>query len=158
MMEQEEEISLPYSEEKQNAILGWLFINEGFFKTAYQRIQPNWFLKTRNAHAFKLLIDAYKYYNYYPSNAELTAFGPFQALEPKERQQILVTIELARQLTQQYRLESLRKELTEWLHSVLLIEGSRKAMFEYNKRNISGCYKAFQDTYKEVSIATFEGR
>lgn len=152
-----ENITLPFDQIKQNALLGHLLINEQFFKIAHTRIDPSWFLSTRNSQVYKLLIDYFNKYTIYPNRFEFASSTAFQLMEPKERNLLHAHMTACIGSTNHIRLEVLKPELTEWLHSVILMRGLNKAKDSFNSKKITDCHRILMDSVKEVQTVSFNG-
>jgi replicative DNA helicase len=152
----EEERVLPFSSLKQNALLGHLLINERFFKIVYLKILPNWFLSERNAQIYKMLVGYHKKYGSFPKEHEFLNSPEMMQLDPKER--AIISSYIARNImeTQQIRLDSIKPELTEWLHSVILMKGLGEAKAFFNKQDIKQCHAKLMSAVKEVTDTTFD--
>ncbi len=153
----EESITLPFSQLKQNALLGHLLVNEQFFKIAHRRIKPKWFLSERNSQIFKFLCGYYEKYAIYPTPSEFREYPEFLAMEPKDRNILFSFISRNIAETQQIHLEVIKLELTEWLHSVILMRGMEAAKDLYNKNEIKDCYQTLMEAIRDVASSRFDG-
>lgn len=151
-----EPTTLPFSEMKQNAILGHMLVNEQFFRIVYKRIKPEWFLSVRNGNIFKMFIDCYEQLQTFPTIAEFRAYRDFFKLDNKEREVYYAFIARCISETQQIRLNAIKPDLTEWLHTIIMMKGMTDAAGEYEKQNIKRCYQILNTTVKEVSNTSFD--
>lgn len=131
-------------------------VNEKFFKLVYKKIKPHWFLSERNAKLYSLLIAYYTKYAVYPSVIEFKDFSEFLAMEPKDRELLYSFIGRNIADTQQISLEVIRSELTEWLHSIIIMKGMGEASKAYNAKEINKCYQILMTSIREVSDSRFE--
>ena len=124
---------LPFSDTKQKAVIGYLISNEKFFKMVHRKIKPNWFMSARNAQLLKLFMQYYTEYNFYPTIFSFKAYKELDKLDLKTRNEILQWIDVCLAAAAQFRVDELKKDFTEWLHSVIMIEGLTKAEYYFNK-------------------------
>lgn len=147
---------LPFSGTKQNALLGHMMINEKFFKIVHQKIKPTWFLSEKNSQAYKLLLNFYEKYKIFPKSQELLNSPELLSMDIKERNSLISYIGRNIMETQQVRLETIKPELTEWLHTVILMKSMSTAEKFFNGKDIKRCHSELMAAVKEVSTTTFE--
>lgn len=150
-----EEITLPFNDLKQNALLGHLIINQKFFKMVYKKVKPNWFLSERTSKVYKILTNYYETYGRFPSREELKSCNEIMSLDLKERNLLQAWISAAILSTQQVSIDAIKPDLTEWLHAVILMKGMREAQQFYNNKEIKQCHSKLMESVKEVANTNF---
>jgi replicative DNA helicase len=148
--------TLPFNQLKQSALLGHLLINEPFFKMTYTKVKPSYFLSEKLAHIYKLLIKFYESYHSFPTREEFRTSMVIEIMEPAERGLILAYVGKAIMDTQQIRLDAIKPELTEWLHSVILMKGMTEAQSHFNRQQIKECHEKLMVAVKEVQTTSFD--
>lgn len=149
-------ITLPFSEIKQNSLLGHILVNESFFKTVNKRIKPNWFLAERNSRIFEEFVNYCDKFGTFPTVSEFKSSKFFTLQEPKERMVLFSYIDRAVAETQNVPLSSLRSELTEWLHSIILFKSMFDGQDAYNRKDIKRCHDVLMAAVKEVTTTNFD--
>lgn len=157
MTETKKDVMLPFSDTKQKAVIGYLISNEKFFKMVHRKIKPNWFMSARNSQLLKLFMQYYTEYNFYPTIFSFKSYKELDKLDLKTRNEILQWIDVCLAAAAQFRVDELRKDFTEWLHSVIMIEGLTKAEFYFNKHDIKKTNQILQEAVKEVNSTAFDG-
>ena len=157
MTELKKELLLPFSDTKQKAVIGYLISNEKFFKMVHKKIKPNWFMSERNSKLLKLFMDYYEEYKFYPTIFSFKAYKELDKLDLKARNDILQWIDVCLAAAAQFRVEELKADFTEWLHSVIMIESLSKAEFYFNKHDIKKTNQVLQEAVKEVNSTAFDG-
>jgi hypothetical protein len=155
-MDEFQNLTLPFDQNKQNALAGHLFLNVNFFKACSTRIKPEWFLSTRNANLYALLLQFHNKHGFHPSIEEFKSFTPFVLMEPRDRGTLHAQLVLCIGATQNIRLDVIKPELTEWLHSVILMRGLNTAKDDFNNKKIKECYEKLMAAIKEIQSASFE--
>jgi replicative DNA helicase len=151
----ETKLTLPFSEEKQRALLGHLILNPKFFKNSCARIKPNWFLKEKESRIYQFLMSYNSLYNTHPTPYELKSYREILALDPKDRANINAYISSSLSLTTTYKLSSLKQDLTDWLHSVILLNALKDSEKLFNKQNVKECHSRLMTAVNEVNGARF---
>lgn len=151
-----EEITLPFSEMKQNALLGHLVTNEKFFKVVYSRIKPEWFISERNSKIYKLYLEYFNKYNLVPTVNEFKNYNAFALMEPKEREINFAYLNRCIMETSQIRLSAIKPDLTEWLHTVIIMKGMEQAEKSYNNKDIKTTHSVLMSAIREVSSTNFD--
>lgn len=149
------EDKLPFSELKQAALLGFLITDEKFFKIIYTRIRPEWFLSDKNSKLFQYFSAYYEEYKFFPSIHGFRSYKKFDSMDTKQRMQIQGWIDNALAAAAQFRLDDLKKDFTEWLHSVIMISALNKASGLFNRQEIKQCYSILSEAVKEVNTSFF---
>jgi replicative DNA helicase len=149
-------IQLPFSHIKQSAFLGHLIVNEKFYKMCAPRIKPQWFLLERHRQIYELLIDFIKTYKIFPRGHEFSNCPKLMLMEPSERSRIQAVINQSIMETSQVRLEAIKPELTEWLHTNILMQAMHAASDSFNAKDVKATHTKLMAAVKEVSETSFE--
>ncbi len=147
---------LPFNPLKQSALLGHLIINEQFFKMTHTKIRPSYFLSEKSSQIYKLLTKYYTENHVFPTRAEFRHCMTIEIMEPAERNVLLAFISKAIMDTQQIRIDAIKPELTEWLHSVILMKGMTAAQEHFNRQQIKECHEKLMVAVKEVQTTSFD--
>lgn len=147
--------TLPFNQLKQSALLGHLLVNEKFFKLVQNKIKPSYFISERMSKVFDLLNKYYEKYKTYPKREEFRGALMVEILDPKERNNLLAYITKAISDTQWVRLDLIKPELTEWLHSVILMRALTQSQDLFNNQKIKECHIKLMEAVKEVSTTSF---
>ncbi len=147
--------TLPFSDLKQNAFLGYLIINEQFFKMMYTRVKPTWFLAERSSQLWLALYNYYTKYQSFPTIPALKSSRQFQLMEPKERDISISWINVCTSATNQFNLEALKTEISEWMHSIILLNAMDTAGGHFNSGRTEVCYNILNNAIKEVQTSSF---
>lgn len=148
--------NLPYSQFKQDAILGHLLVDEKFFKAIYHKIQPRMFLSPRATKIYELQIIYYKKLKRFPRIAELKNSVELEPLDMKEKLIINSYISKCIISAKNIKIDIIQTELTEWLHSYILVNALKKANNAWNSQNIKDCHSIMMDAVKEVTSTSFD--
>lgn len=161
-MDQREE-PLPFSEKKQDAILGYLLTHEQFFLQAKSKILPEWFIDSWNARIWKMALAFYARLRRVPrSMDEFEGSTEFMAVpDNAERNRLMKKINLCRAAQTDFGLDDLRESLTEWMQSRLVKTALEKTaeLFNGSATNPSKMKEAimgFRETADRLSKTTFE--
>ena len=138
------ELKLPFSESKQKALLGYLLINEKFFRRAKDRIKPNWFAHARCEQIFDLLVRESK-----KAGRKLTVDELFDShlvinLNTHDGEAFRSMARMCMNFTSKYGLDILTPDLTDWLRTQLYIQEVEKSAILFNSRKEGKDYEAKQ--------------
>lgn len=150
------EAKLPFSELKQQALIGYLITDEKFFRIVKDKIKPDWFLSTRNSTIFRTLLEYYEEYRTFPTVYAFKSYKKFDSLDMKEKVAVTSAIEICLSSSQQFRLDDIKKDFTEWYHSVIMMNALEKAGTYYNQQQIKPCYGILSEAVKEVNNSFFD--
>ena len=147
--------SLPFSEDKQDAILGHLLINDKFFVQCHGKIKSEWFIDDSSQRLFKLKTEFYKGFKRCPSLEELKNNKDILAEDVKTRNRLYAKLDLAKYKTTLFGLDALTPELTDWLHSRMFYNSLLKSRDLYNSDKFKDAYQIVKGMVKEVDDTTF---
>lgn len=148
--------TLPGSDLKQSAILGHLLTNCQFFLQAYRKIQPNWFRNSGHAKVYQFLLNLFTKINIYPQVQEFKQSEDFYKCDPRERNALYAVVDGALANSMNIRLEFIKPELTEWLHSKILQEKMLYAAKAWNGGNFKDAAAQLYSAVKEFNETRFE--
>ncbi len=141
--------TLPFFDKKQDALLGYLLVDESFFLQARHRIKPEWFLNSNNTHVLQAALDFFEKYKRKPSEAELRQSFAFLKADQGARTKMNAQINIAKIAMKEYGLDVLRKELTLWMRSRIFKEEVERAYVHFN----NSASKASKDPENEFGQA-----
>jgi replicative DNA helicase len=150
------DISLPYDKIKQQAIIGHMLRNPSFFKQCIDRITPAWFNDIACSQIYKAMHGYWKKYNLAPTPEEVRC-SEFIQQEPMQAQRNvwLNCIGLCEMESERFKLEVLRTELTEWMHSRMYREAVEKSTHLFNSQKYRECYQTIKRHVDEITTTTF---
>ena len=155
-MEETKEITLPFLETKQNALMGHMLTNEQFFTLCSTKVKPSWFLSVRNAKLYEFLLLFRAKFQRHPKIREFKEMAEFASLDLKEKTILQSQVDICLNAISQIRLHAIVPELTEWLHSVILMGALKDAEKLYNQKQISECHKRLTNAVREFNTTGFD--
>src|ERR1700677_2253925 len=139
----ESALRLEFNEGKQEALIGHILDDERFFLQARLILKPHWFHHPNLQRLFKAKCEFFEKYKRSATNEELLDSQVFrqedQAVQNKVR--ALVGICRARAVNE-WHLDKLQEELTNWLRSVKLQQACYEAEQEFNRQRDDSVAKA----------------
>lgn len=152
---------LPFSEERQSAVLGHLLKNDQFFKIAVSKIKPEWFsgeFGEARSLVWAAKQDFFKRYGRAPlSEQEFLDSEKFRNANQGLRNRMVAVVQNALNLSNVYGLDTLVPELTDWLHARLFFEGFTSSEKFYNAGKMSEAYSVMEAKIKEIRTTDFSG-
>jgi replicative DNA helicase len=124
---------LPMESMSQSALLGHLLLNQQFFTQAHRKIRPDWFRDLWHSKVYAKLLQHFQYIGRHPSLAEFRDYVAVGADDEVEKRKVTAQIERSIADTQQIRLDALKPQLTDWLHSKILQEALVKSSKSWNR-------------------------
>lgn len=146
---------LPFSEPKQDALIGHLIKEDKFFKQAKNKIQPKWFLDAYNSKIWSAKIAFDKKHSRPPTVQELRDWQGFLSEDQLTRNKILTKIHECLSQADNYKLDALSDELTCWLHSRIYAEGVIKSQELFNTQKFAEAYTVVKGLSKEIDSTSF---
>src|SRR5277367_4586020 len=149
------DVTLPFNHTKQSALLGHLLLNDKFFKNSCSKIKPHWFLSDKHSRIYKLLLSYNNTYGVHPVPWELKNYREFLALDIKDREILYAFMDSSMEETNTYRLPALSVDLTDWLHSVILLDALKDSEKLFNNQNVKECHSRLMAAVNDVNNARF---
>lgn len=146
---------LPFSNDRQLALLGHLLINNQFFLQAQSIIQPSCFGDPLHMKIYANQLDFYAKFRRQPSVGELKEFEGFFK-EGAVKIDIFRRIDSAIKLTATYLLDVLKEELTEWVHADIFKRGVRASTDLFNTMKSKEALLTIKKMIKQVHDTSFE--
>lgn len=144
---------LPFSEAKQDALLGHLIFDPKFYIQAWSQIPPPMFV---NVWAVKIMEAKNAFFQKWKrSPTELELKECFATADNGERARVYAKIAEARQRSTQYGLDLLKEELTNWIHSRIYRQHVEKSAREYNAGHFVDAYNCLRMAAKEIDQVSF---
>lgn len=148
--------SLPFSLEKQDAVLGYLLKNEQFFHSARGKIEPEFFTDKTNGRIYRAKLNFYKEFKRIPSQEELRSLSEFVLEDAKTRNAIFAKINLAEHQTTQFGLDAIVPELTGWMQArVYKLYTENGARLYNNKKHVEAFVSA-KEMVKKIEEIKFD--
>lgn len=153
-----EEITLPFSEGKQNAVIGHILLNtDNFCVQAVDKIQPTWF---RNGHNSKLYGYVQRFCRQTGKNGcsaqEIMDCVEMRSEDVSMRNKMRTAISLAYQAAEQFRLKGIKKELTEWMQAKLLQVALSESSQLWNRKDFEKSAIRVKQLVKDYYDSSFE--
>lgn len=127
---------LPFSESKQDAVLGFYLTTDSFFMQAKDRLKPEWFLDKTNENIFRAKVGFYEQFKKIPSVEEVINLPEFQLEDARVRGRVHAKISKAVAKTNEYHLAALLPEITDWMQSRIIAAGIRKSAKLFQDKKI----------------------
>jgi replicative DNA helicase len=144
---------LPFSEQKQDALLGYLLTEEKFFRQGKGKIKSDWFLDAYSSKVWTAKVKFFEKYGRSPTIVELKDFS-FDSDE-QTRQKILAKIDQALDATHEFKLDSLADELTNWMHARIYWDGVTRSKDLFNGQRFEQAYLILKGLSKEIDNTSF---
>lgn len=161
MAEQRPFEQLPFSEERQSAVLGHLLKNDNFFKISVGRIKPEWFsgeFGESRSLVWAAKVDFWKRYGRAPaSEQEFLESEKFRAANQGVRNRMNVAVKSALEASNIYPLDAITPELTSWLHARLFFEGFVTSEKLFNSGKMNEAYLTMEGKIKDIRTTDFSG-
>jgi replicative DNA helicase len=156
-----------FTEGKQDAIMGYLLTNAQFFSQAIDRISAGWFVNPTNGKLWDATVTLYRTYKRKPTVEEVRDCKQFMLEDARERNRLQAQIAAALHNTTLYGLDTIRPDLTEWMHARLFKSGVEASSQLYNKavgqkdgrgktELLDRAYRIMKDTMRTVETTSFE--
>lgn len=151
-MIEEPGVSLPFSKEKQKAVLGHALKDEKFFLFLRSRLKKDWFLDGRVSQIWDMLTRLGAKMDRLPTPHELLECEAFKVFDASDKSAIHATVREAMDVhTLEFRQDFLRSELSDWLKHKLFMEAMRAAEVTFNSSRTDA--SKFEETYALVRRA-----
>jgi replicative DNA helicase len=152
----EDGMTLPFSSDMQDAVIGWMFKDKTFYVKAKSRIEPQWFLSQKNSKLFSVISKFEKQHGRSPSTHELENFREI-TLEPEDTQRKLMThLHGCIEKSTSYGLDFIKKELTPWLRAVTFKRGIDQSVNMWNQKDITKSYSHVDQLMRQMRDITFD--
>lgn len=147
--------TLPFSEAKQDAILGHLICDPRFFRQARAVVQPAWFLDPYNSKIWRAALDFFKNYQRPPTVEELRDSKDFSLEDQATKTKIVAKIDGCAEATAGFQLDALSEELTNWIHARMYWEGVNKSKDLFNAQKFDQAYGTLKEMSKQIDQTSF---
>lgn len=148
--------SLPFSLARQDAVLGHLILNEKFFKQCRTIVKAKWFNDGYAVKVYQALLNYAEKHSTHPTYQELQATKDFENESQGVRNRMIIKVAEAINATQIYRLDSLKPELTDWLHARYFHEGVHEAQQLFNASQMKEAYAKMAEKMHLIRTTTFD--
>jgi hypothetical protein len=124
--------SLPFSADKQRAVLGYVVCDEKFYSTVINRLEASWFSDPVAAKVFGASKEWWKRWGRMPTMPELLDSESIGRLDAHTAVQARALAAMAKQSRANYAPEPLLSEMEVWIKARLLQIGLPKAINQFN--------------------------
>jgi len=149
--------ALPFSDSKQNAILGHLVHDEKFFKFAQGKIQPHWFRQPYVGKVFEAKLNFVKKFNRAPTLEELQQSQDFLLESQEMRNRMYAAMAAAQNESKNFGLDALSPELTSWLKCRVYHEAVEASVKQFNAERWDKAADILNEALKEYVQLSFDG-
>lgn len=147
---------LPFSERKQDAMLGHLLTDQRFFLQARSQIRPEWFSNVYAQKVYRSKLAWYDKYQRIPTVQEMEEAPELVHEENKIRQACLSRMRLAVNETQNFGLDALSEELNAWLKTRIFLEGMDKCQERWAHQKYEEAFQVVDASMKRIKEASFD--
>lgn len=148
---------LPFDEKQQKAVLGHLLTDDRFFNQSRHVIQAEWWFSSQAGKLWDAKVRFFAEFSRCPSMPELYASRAFLEETQAMRNKMHSLAEECINETQFYKLDALAKQLTDWYHARLFMEGMNESQSLYNTGKVKDAYLAMGDKIHAIKTSSFEG-
>lgn len=148
---------LPFSEAKQDALLGHLIKDEKFFRQARAKIQSEWFLDAYCSKVWSAKVSFFEKFGRSATVEELRESRAFATEDSATKEKILNKINQCLLAMQNYKLDALADELTNWMHARIYHEGVNKSKDMFNSQKFDEAYTVLKGLSKDIDSTSFIG-
>ena len=149
--------SLPFSADKQRAVLGYVVCDEKFYSTVISRLEASWFSDPVAAKVFDASKTWWKRWGRMPSMPELLEGESISKLDPHTAVQARALTAMAKQSRVNYAPEPLLSEMEVWIKARLLQIGLPKAINQFNLQKFDESAGALNKLIADYNDVQFMG-
>lgn len=152
--------ALPFSEDKQNAIVGYLLFDHEevpFYVGVVSKVEPSWFINEVPRQVFTYIKKRYQLTGERVSSKQVLESPDVMKLANGLQQQIHVGVSLMSSARKLYNIKALTDELEAWLKARIITRALPEAGTAFNNGNIEGSASILSNMVKEYYEAKFEG-
>jgi len=148
---------LPFSPDKQQAVLGYTLDNTEFFNSVITKIDPDWFSEELTRRTFAVAKKMYMSNPQKPTFREIEEHQDIITLDPKLKTRIKSNIAICKSNTALYSAQNLLNEMQGWMKSRIIALALPKASMAFNAHNVEESYNILARTIKDYNEANFHG-
>lgn len=150
-------VSLPFNKMKQRGVVGHMISEPAFFELCWHQIQPDWFTEELLTRKVYEIMWKWREEHLRAPTAEEIKGSPAVMKEPTaEAKKIQAQVDICLTASSSFHLDALKKELSEWMKSVIFSRSIRQAGQAFNKRDFKTVHNIFSDVVKEANNVQFE--
>jgi hypothetical protein len=154
--QQQEKMVLPFSPEKQEAVLGYLLRDEKFFKTCRHKIQHEWFVDGMAGRVWKARLKFEDTFEHAPkAKPDFVQWGDFITEDPQTRSAMRTKVNVCFERTNNFSLDVIQQELQGWYQAVLFKDAAQKAAHLFNNKKFEECYLLMAEEMTRIRAARF---
>lgn len=154
-MSQIDTASLPFSTEKQRAVIGHILYDDKFYSKVAHKLEPQWFSEPLCATVYDAVRKWNKRWGRKPSMQELLESEWLNTQKTAEVQQIRGLVALSNDLRAAYSDKPLLTEMEAWMKTRLIQIALPKAANSYNKRDVDSAVTTLNQMVKEFHSIRF---
>lgn len=146
---------LPFSEARQRAFLGHAFKNEKFFPQVKDQVKPEWFTDVWAGKAWRYMVEYNKDRGICSQLPEFSDYPRLKELGPGDRLKVIEAIRASIEISADFKLENIIKDLTSWLHASILHAAIEKSARLFNSKELSKAVEIMRDATKKIAETKF---
>ncbi len=148
--------ALPFSVNRQEAVLGYVLTRESFFLQCKDRIEPRWFNDPVLALVYEAQLLWYHQYKKFPNWADVLEHPRVRGETQQRRNLIFGVLERCVGVRlQEHAIEPIMAELTEWLHARRYMERVYSSRDMFNRGQFKESYLEIDKLSREIHEITF---
>lgn len=147
---------LPFSKQKQLAVIGHNLVNRIFFFQCVNTIQPKWFLEERPQKLWAAIVEFYKRHRRQPSKEEILEGREIRLEEVKEQNKYDLLLTEAIRETERYGLDAIVPDLTEWMHTRVYHTAVMESADLFNRGKFSDAFKSVHNASGQIRDIRFD--
>lgn len=159
------EEALPFSNPKQEALMGHLIMDQRFFLMARNKIEAPWWGTQRLQQIWGILTRLAAAYNRGVTQQELSECQEMVALDMAEANKIRSLIRICAERRLEHGLDMLQNDLTDWLRCRIYLASMKRSESLFNmaakgggknKERLSAAFEAVKKMSRDIDEASFE--
>ena len=146
----DKDMSLAFSEAKQQAVLGHALTNDQFFNLVRDRVKDAWFQQSRVKELWRIAMAIGKQYDRRPTIDEVANSQQILAMDLKDQEAIHRVLGTSVMQTEVLGLDLIGSEMTDWLRSQVFMKKMKNAETTFNAAIKAADSGKFKETYDGV--------
>lgn len=151
---------LPFSEEKQKAIIGHLLFTRAdveFFINIVSKVDPGWFKDEMPKLLFKFIKNWYKNHSERPTEHQIMESLEMMEQPAKVQEQIRGVLSTTKVSRERYSIEGISTELQNWMKARIITMALPEAGKAFNNQEMDKCALILNGMVKDYYDANFHG-
>lgn len=146
---------LPFSHDKQDALLGHLLVVDAFFIKTIDKIKPEWFFHVYSTRLLQEKINFYTVNKRQPTIPELRGLELWKSEDQQYRNALFTKLDIATHQATQYKLDVISQELANFVKSRIFHDSVIKSVEHYNHKNSEKAYTVAESGIRKIREVDF---